>query len=131
MISDTGLLHVAPHLVMGGGRRTMRELTDELLREVVGRLVDELDPVAIYMFGSHARNEAGPDSDVDLMVVVRETDQHPRELARRGRQSLWGLGMPFDIVVCTEADIRKWSEVPCNLIHTARTEGREVYVAHR
>jgi len=109
----------------------LTDLTDELLREVVRRLVEALDPTAIYLFGSQARDEAGADSDVDLMVVVPDTDEHPRELARRGRQSLWGLGLPFDIVVRTEADVRKWSEVPCNLIHTVRTEGREVYVAHR
>ena len=109
----------------------MQELSDELLREVVARLVDDLDPLAIYLFGSRARQEAGPDSDVDLMVVVRDVDVHPRELARRARRSLWGLGMPFDVVVCTEADVRKWADVPCNLIHAARTEGRQVYVAHR
>lgn len=40
------------------------------LDRVVRRLVDELHPIAIYLFGSRARGDAGVDSDYDLMAVV-------------------------------------------------------------
>jgi predicted nucleotidyltransferase len=45
---------------------------DPMLAEIVRRLVEAYHPERIYLFGSHARGEAGPDSDYDLMVVVSE-----------------------------------------------------------
>ena len=37
---------------------------------MVRRLVDAYHPERVYLFGSVARGDAGPDSDYDLMVVV-------------------------------------------------------------
>jgi predicted nucleotidyltransferase len=90
-----------------------------------------LDPVAIYLFGSHAGGKPDPDSDIDLLVVVRESDRECRELARLGRRSLWGLRVPVDLVVCTEEEMKKWSPVPCNLLHTVARKGRAIYAAKR
>ena len=42
------------------------------LNDIVSRLVEAYDPERIYLFGSHARGEAGPDSDYDLLVIVRD-----------------------------------------------------------
>ena len=105
----------------------MEELTQELLDEIVRRLVDALHPVGIYLFGSHAGGEPNKDSDVDLLVVVNETGLSNRQLARRGRKSLWGLCIPVDVVVCTVGQMEKWSQVSCNLYHTVAEEGRLVY----
>ena len=68
---------------------------DPALAEVVRRLVETYHPVRIYLFGSVARCEAGPDSDYDIMVVV--PDDAPLEL-RRSRAAylaLWGTGGCF------------------------------------
>jgi predicted nucleotidyltransferase len=43
--------------------------TDALVR-AIGRIVEAMQPEAIYLFGSHARGDAGPDSDYDLLVIV-------------------------------------------------------------
>ena len=109
----------------------MKELPSELLDEMVRRLVEALQPVGIYLFGSHAGGTPDPDSDIDLLVVVPDTDECPRELARRGRRRLWGLRVPVDLIVCTESDMRKWSQVKCNLLHTVAEKGRPVYAADR
>lgn len=109
----------------------MKSLTKEILDEIVTRLVDALEPVDIYLFGSHVHGTPDRDSDVDLLVVVDEAQESPRELARRGRRSLWGIGIPVDLIVCTSADMKKWGNVRCNLIHTVTTEGRQVYAAAR
>src|SRR5262245_51504996 len=53
-----------------GGHAT----ADAALGEVIHRLVEALDPVAIYLFGSRARGTARPDSDFDLLVVTRPED---------------------------------------------------------
>jgi predicted nucleotidyltransferase len=54
---------------------------DPLLAEIVRRLVEAYQPERIYLFGSKARGDAGPDSDYDLMVVV--PDSAPPERRRR------------------------------------------------
>ncbi|HYR79894.1 MAG TPA: nucleotidyltransferase domain-containing protein [Candidatus Dormibacteraeota bacterium] len=51
---------------------------DPALREIVQRLADAYHPLQIYLFGSKARDTAGPDSDYDLLVVMR--DDAPQEL---------------------------------------------------
>jgi predicted nucleotidyltransferase len=102
----------------------MRECSEELLGEITRRLTEALRPSRVYLFGSQARGDADGDSDLDLLVVVPDTDTPPRELARLGRKSLWGMGVPVDIVVCTESELAKWSQVRCNIIHTAVEKGR-------
>jgi predicted nucleotidyltransferase len=105
----------------------MKDLAPELLDEIVRRLVDALDPVGIYLFGSHAGGEPDKDSDVDLLIVVEDPEASCRELARQGRRSLWGMCVPADLIVCTTADVEKWSRVACNLLHTVAEKGRLVY----
>jgi predicted nucleotidyltransferase len=105
----------------------MKALSPELLDEIVRRLVEALHPAEIRLFGSHAAGTPDKGSDVDLLVVVEDTDVSCRELARRGRRSLWGMCVPTDIIVCTAADMQKWSQVSCNLLRTVARKGRVVY----
>ena len=107
----------------------VKEVSGELLAEIVRRLTDVLHPLEIHLFGSQAGGSADRDSDIDLLVVVPETETPPRELARRGRRSLWGTRVPVDIVVCTASEKEKWSRVACNLIHTVSQKGRRLYAA--
>src|SRR5438552_17249869 len=53
------------------------------LAGIVERLVEALRPERIYAFGSHARGDATPDSDVDLAVIVARSDG-PAASARAG-----------------------------------------------
>lgn len=106
-------------------------LSPELLDEIVRRLAEALHPVGIYLFGSQADGTAAPDSDIDLLVVVPDTDVTTLDLARLGRRSLWGLKVPVDLIVCTESEMAKWSVVPCNLLHTVAQKGRWVYATAR
>ncbi len=54
--------------------------TDARLAELVRRLVEAYEPERIYLFGSHARGDAGADSDYDLLVVVPEAAPPERSL---------------------------------------------------
>jgi len=107
----------------------MKECSEHLLDEIVKKLVNALHPTQIYLFGSHARGKTDRDSDIDLLVVVPDTPTPPRELARRGRRSLWGMCIPVDLIVCTSSEMRKWSQVSCNVIHTAAQKGKLLYAS--
>lgn len=107
----------------------MIAFTAEQQKEIVRRLVDALHPLKIYLFGSHAYGTPRRDSDVDLMVVMHDFTIPYRELAFRGRRSLRGMGIPVELHVCTQAEMEKWSKVPCNTIHTVAQKGRLIYAA--
>ena len=50
----------------------MRDAVGQVVRWAAGRP----DVVAVGLAGSQARGTAGPDSDVDLVVVTRDRDGH-------------------------------------------------------
>jgi len=105
----------------------MKELSTELINEIINRLKDTLHPLKIYLFGSHAYGHTDPDSDIDLLVVVPDTEKSTREIAQQGRTSLWGLKTPVDLIVCTEAQFQRYGDVKNTVINEALCEGRLVY----
>jgi predicted nucleotidyltransferase len=100
----------------------------DLLAEVVRRVVEEARPDRIILFGSAARGEAGPDSDVDLLVIKAGVT-HRRRLAQRIYSRLVGLEVPVDVLVVTPDDIEEFKDKVGTIIGPALREGREVYVA--
>ena len=104
---------------------------EPILGEIVRRLVDAYSPLRIYLFGSKARGEDGPDSDYDLMVVV--PDDAPVELqqSRRAYEALWGFGTATDVLVCTDSFFRNRSRVPASMPATVLREGKLIYAVQR
>jgi predicted nucleotidyltransferase len=101
---------------------------EDLLAEVLRRVVEVADPDRIILFGSAARAEAGPDSDLDLLVV-KSGVAHRRHLAQRIYRRLIGLEVPVDVLVVTPEDIEAYRNEVGTIIGPALREGREVYVA--
>jgi predicted nucleotidyltransferase len=99
------------------------------LNEVVRRLVQAYQPERIYLFGSHARGEAGPDSDFDLMVVVPDTAPPERRRSRLAYQALWGTGTAADVLVWTRQAFESRLHLRASLPATVVSEGRLVYAA--
>ena len=67
---------------------TRRPSAAESLPTIVDRLVRQLSLVRIILFGSRARGDARPDSDIDLLVVLRNVEnKHRAHVAM-----LWALG---------------------------------------
>ncbi len=102
---------------------------DPVLAEIVRRLITTYRPDRIYLFGSRARNEAGPDSDYDLMVVV--PDDTPPAL-RRGAPAylaLWDLGVAADVLVWTRTAFDERLPLRASLPATVVREGRLLHAA--
>jgi predicted nucleotidyltransferase len=99
----------------------------EVLDEIVSRLVDGLGVVRIYLFGSQADGQARPDSDYDLLVVIAGSDlpRHQREAILY--DLLWGLTVPVDVIVLTQAEFRQQAQVKTSLAATAKNRGILVY----
>jgi predicted nucleotidyltransferase len=98
----------------------------EKLPEAIGRLVQQFDPLRIVLFGSHARNEARPDSDVDLLVIVPHLE-NKRETAIRMLASLRGLRAPIEVIPTDPEEIARRGNLPGDVLRSALREGRTVY----
>jgi predicted nucleotidyltransferase len=96
--------------------------------EITQRILQEAQPRQIWLFGSGARGELGPDSDLDFLVIVREP-VHRRRLEQQIYRNLHGVGIPVDVVVATEADIEKYGDRLGTVYRAALREGRVVYAA--
>jgi len=95
------------------------------LNEIVQRIVAEADPETIIMFGSAARGEMDPDSDVDLLVV--KSGVHRRHLAQRIYRKLIGVGQAVDIVVATPDDLKRYGDSIGLIYRPALQEGNVIY----
>lgn len=108
-------------------------VTDEVIAEMVERIVQEVQPEQIYLFGSRARGEAREDSDVDLLVVERE-DFGPqrsrlREIQRISR-ALYSFRIPTDILLYSADEYLEWKGSINHIIGHCEREGRLLYERH-
>ncbi len=103
-------------------------LKQEVLDEIVRRVVEIAQPDRIILFGSAARGEMTHDSDVDLLVV-KSGVEHRRHLARAIHRNFWGLAVPIDVIVVTPQDVERHRNGVGTIIGPALEEGREIYAA--
>lgn len=104
---------------------TKREL-QKTIKQMVKRIVERFNPDQVILFGSHARGTAGPDSDVDLLVVMPFAGSR-REKAVEIGVALHGIGVPKDIVVTTPEDFEWRKEIPGTIERPAALEGKVLY----
>jgi len=98
------------------------------IEELVSRMVDAVHPRRIILFGSAARGEMGPRSDLDVLVIMPDGCDRIA-VAQLLYVLLSGLGVAKDIVVAEESDIERYGDNPYLIFHTALSEGKELYRA--
>lgn len=101
-------------------------VTAELLAEVVRRILAAGAPSRVVVFGSRARGDARPDSDLDLLII--ENSNLPRyKRAVPYLRALTGVFPAKDIVVWTPSEVEAWAGVPSAFISTVLREGKTIY----
>jgi predicted nucleotidyltransferase len=109
-------------------RATRVEPDPAVIDDLVRQIVEAVHPLRIILFGSAARGEMGPDSDVDILVVMPE-GTHRRFTAQRLYGEIRRLGIPFDVLVATPGDLEKHRNNIGLIYRTILQEGREIYAA--
>ena len=109
---------------------TNPEVTDALLDDVVVRILSAGSPEKIVLFGSRARGQARPDSDLDLLII-EECDMPRHRRSGRYRMALLGLFPAKDVVVWTPSEVAAWRDVPNAFITTILAEGKILYERSR
>lgn len=102
---------------------------DPVLAEIVRRLVAAYQPERIYLFGSKARGDSGPDSDYDLIVIVPDDATLERRRSRLAYQVLRGTRRAADVLVWTRTSFDCRLHLRASLPATIVSEGTLVHVA--
>lgn len=105
----------------------MTSALDTILQEMTRRLVAEFQPTQIFLFGSHAWGQPTEDSDVDLLVIVPDSDKSPIERGMQARRCLRGFGVAKDILVETQVEVERASSVYATLESEILERGVKLY----
>lgn len=100
--------------------------TDRLAVQMVERIKGLFAPERIILFGSRARGDARPDSDIDLLVVLPQVDD-ARRTAIEIRRALADFPVGKDIIVTTPGEIEQRGEMIGSILRPALREGRVLY----
>lgn len=103
-------------------------VSQQQIDQAVRILTQAARPVKIILFGSHARGDAGHDSDVDFLVVESALPNRRSEMVRL-RNILRPLRIPVDVIVASEAELKEWGHLPGHILYWALKEGKALHEA--
>ncbi len=108
-------------------RLNTEKITPELINYIIEKIVQEIKPEKIILFGSYAKGNFNQDSDLDLFII-KESEESSRIVRRKVEALLWGRRFPVDLLV------RKPEEVEWNFraknplyLHHIFKDGKVVY----
>jgi predicted nucleotidyltransferase len=101
----------------------------DALAAVVAKIVDAVEPDAIWLFGSRARGDARPDSDFDLLVVGKPGGALTSDDYEKVDRPLNGLGVGCDVVPCAAEDFEEATQLNTSFVSRIVAEGRLIYQA--
>ncbi len=106
---------------------SVKTLDQSVLSEMVRRLVEALDPEAIYLYGSHAYGTPHEDSDVDLLIIVKESTLPPHRRSVAAYRATRGLFLPIEIRVVTRAEFERRARWHSSVERAALDKGKVLY----
>ena len=106
----------------------MSLITDAHIEEIKNRLVKVYAPLTIYIFGSYAWGTPDEESDIDLMIIVPESDNpktHQRTI--KGYDALYGMGIAKELMVLTEKEFNERAANKNYLAYKVKNYGTCIY----
>jgi len=101
-------------------------ISQEKINEVIDRIVKNINPEKIILFGSYAQGNPSEDSDLDLLIV-KEMRIPRYKRTREVKKHLRGLKIPIDVIVYTRKEIKEWEETKTAFISQAIKQGKILY----
>ncbi len=120
--SETDQSEVSSH-----AQAPISPIADPVLAEIVRRLAQAFQPERIYLFGSAARGDAGPDSDYDLLVIVPNDAAPERRRSRLAYEVLWETGAAAGVIVQSSQYFADRLHLQASLPATVVREGHLLY----
>ena len=95
---------------------------------MVQRIVAAAQPSRVILFGSYGRDDADAGSDLDIMVIKPHVPDRYAEMIRL-QKAVGSIGIGIDLLVYSDLEYERRSQVPGTVLYWARKEGRPVYEA--
>jgi predicted nucleotidyltransferase len=102
---------------------TFQVIEERTIEQAAKMLLEAAPGSRVILFGSHATGRAGPDSDLDFLVVEPEVRDRMAEMVRL-RRVLRPLGIPVDVAVVSAKVFEEWRDTPNTILYEAAREGR-------
>ncbi|HYU21159.1 MAG TPA: nucleotidyltransferase domain-containing protein [Chloroflexota bacterium] len=102
-------------------------ITADVIALMTERIVDRFHPLKVVLFGSHARGDAGPRSDIDLLVVLPDPVADKRRATVEILRTLRDRTVPIDVVVTTPDEIARRGDLVGTVLRPALREGKVLY----
>ena len=99
----------------------------ETIEEVKKRLVKVYNPIAIYIFGSYAWGCPTEDSDLDLLIIIDESDEKTYKRPVAGYRALRGLNISKDLIVKTKEEFEQAADNITTLSYKIKNDGELIY----
>jgi predicted nucleotidyltransferase len=109
----------------------MTSITEKVLSGIVQRIIDEVSPERIILFGSRAKGTNTEQSDIDLLIIESEPftpERSRRKEASRIWKALSEFDIPKDILVYSHEEVERWKSSLNHVIASALREGITLYV---
>ncbi len=103
-------------------------IDETTLKQIVERIIVTARPQRVILFGSRGRGDADEGSDLDLMVVLPEAPDKFGEMIRL-HKAVGNVGVGVDVLVYSEEEYQRRSQVPGTVLYWARKQGRRLYEA--
>jgi predicted nucleotidyltransferase len=105
----------------------MKQVTTELLEQITQKLVATLNSEQIILFGSYAYGEPNEDRDIDLLVIVSQSNEPRYRRSGLAYRALRGIGVPTDVIIMTQEEVKRKVNVRSSLISRVIHDGRVLY----
>jgi predicted nucleotidyltransferase len=103
--------------------------TNTVLDALVAGVVREARPSRVILFGSRARGDARPDSDIDLLIVLPQPVADPWAMSAALRRAVGAIGVGKDFIITDEARFRERSRLVGTIEEIAAREGRVLHAS--
>ena len=103
------------------------EMADAALERLVRHVVEVMDPLEVWLFGSRAEGRARPTSDYDLLVVMPDGTPEPELDPVRAWRLGWEVRVTADIIPCTRSEFEEEKHEIDSLPRAAVQRGRKIY----
>jgi len=107
-------------------RGTASIAVQDSIHEMVRRIAAQFHPDKIILFGSHARGQASPGSDVDLLIVM-SVEGSKRRKATEIDGALADRRIPLDLIVVTPEEFERARHQIGSVLRPAALEGLVLY----
>jgi len=108
----------------------MQQINEQVVQGILDIIKEQFHPCRVILFGSYARNQAGTDSDLDLLIVqVTPFDKNHSRIRKAAAiwKALSGFQVPKDILLYSEDEFTRFRTIRNHVVHSAVTEGRILY----